>query len=266
MPSEIAAPKKKSAVSDEAMPLGKVVLQVRDLETSFGHSVIHSGFNLDVHAGEVLVLLGGSGAGKSTFLRCLVGLERPSAGSCLFEGEDLFQLDERGWCARRQRIAYAFQGGALFDSLTVAENLSYPLREHTRLGETEIAEKVRDMLVRFGMQGCEGLLPASLSGGMQKRIGLARAIMSDPAVILYDEPTAGLDPANSRKIATLIRSLRDAGKTSVLVTHDTVTALQVADRIAFIHGGRIAVTQTRAEVAASPHPRIAAYLEGEELP
>lgn len=242
------------------------ILAIKGLETRFGSKVVHHGLNLSIKRGEVLVLLGGSGAGKSTLLRTLIGLEVPYKGACEFEGKDLYQLAESDWQIVRQRIAYAFQGGALFDSLTVEDNLAYPLLEHTDMKPAERRERIQTTLESFGLAGCGTLLPSSLSGGMQKRVGLARAIMLDPAVILYDEPTAGLDPANSRMIAKTILTLRGTGKTSVLVTHDTVTALEVADRIAFIHGGGIAACQTRAEVDACPEPLIAAYLKGEHVP
>jgi phospholipid/cholesterol/gamma-HCH transport system ATP-binding protein len=251
-----------SATASSSAPL----LAIEHLETRFGRRVVHKDLSLDLHEGEVLVLLGGSGSGKSTLLRTLIGLETPSGGSCRFEDEDLYRLEEPDWQRVRRRIAYAFQGGALFDSLTVAENLSYPLLEHTELSEAECLAKVTETLERFGLAGTEKLLPASLSGGMQKRVGLARAIMLDPRIILYDEPTAGLDPTNGRKIAETILALKAAGKTSILVTHDTACALAVADRIAFIHEGKIAAVQTRDEVLRAPAPLIDAYLKGEDQP
>lgn len=243
-----------------------VLLQIAELETRFGPKVVHHGLSLDVLEGEVLVLLGSSGSGKSVLLRTLIGLEVPSGGTCLFEGQDLYKLQESGWNQVRSRIAYAFQGGALFDSLTVEENLCYPLQEHTELTPAQCLDQVREALARFGLLGSEQLLPSSLSGGMQKRVGLARATMLEPKIILYDEPTAGLDPANSRKVADTILTLRGTGKTSVLVTHDTVCALRVTDRIAFIHEGRIAALQSIAEVTTTPAPLIAAYLIGEDVP
>lgn len=242
----------------------ELLLKVEGLKTQFDKKVIHKDLALEVEKGEILVLLGGSGAGKSVLLRSFIGLEVPTEGRCLFQGRDLFELREAEWKLVRTQIAYAFQGGALFDSLTVAENLAYPLRAHSKMDSAQIAEKVASMLELISLPGTENLLPSALSGGMQKRVGLARAIILDPDLILYDEPTAGLDPANSRKISELILQLKNHGKTSILVTHDTECALHVASRIAFIHGGKIAAMQTIEEVRTAPHPLIAAYFKGEE--
>lgn len=241
------------------------IMSVVNLETKFKTKVIHYQLNLNVLRGETLVLFGGSGSGKSTLLRALIGLEQPTSGAIYYGEHNLIDLSEREWKPLRQKIAYAFQGGALFDSLTVAENLLYPLNEHTKLSPEDSMERVREILDKMGLPGTEDLLPSSLSGGMQKRVGLARAIILDPEVILYDEPTAGLDPANSRKIAEAIELLKKLGKTSILVTHDTACALQVADRIAYIHGGKIEAIQPIADVKSNPHPLIEAYLKGEAL-
>ena len=243
----------------------KTILSVVGLETKFKTKVIHQDLNLDVLRGETLVLFGGSGSGKSTLLRALIGLENPTSGAIYYADHNLFHMTEREWKPIRQKIAYAFQGGALFDSLTVEENLQYPLIEHTQLSPAERQQKVTAMLEQMGLPGTQTLLPASLSGGMQKRVGLARAIILEPEIILYDEPTAGLDPANSRKIAEAITLLKQTGKTSILVTHDTACALQVADRIAYIHAGKIEALQTIADVNANPHPLISAYLKGEAV-
>lgn len=242
-----------------------VVISVKNLETGFGSKTIHKDLSVDIKKNEILVLLGASGSGKSVFLRTLIGLEQPRKGSCFFNDKDVFTNGEKDWVYVRKKIAYAFQGGALFDSLTVEENLSYPLREHAKLNKNVIRAQVSEMLKHLGLPGTEKLLPASLSGGMQKRVGLARAIMLDPEVILYDEPTAGLDPANSRNISETILKLKESGKTSILVTHDIDCALRVADRVAFIYRGKIEVLQTIEEVKSNPHPLIDSYLKGEEV-
>lgn len=254
-----------ATISSTHMLDSSKIMSVVNLETKFKTKVIHSQLNLEVLRGETLVLFGGSGSGKSTLLRALIGLEQPTSGAIYYGDCNLIDLSEREWKPIRQKIAYAFQGGALFDSLTVAENLLYPLNEHTKLSPKDAMERVREILEKMGLPGTEELLPASLSGGMQKRVGLARAIILDPEIILYDEPTAGLDPANSRKIAEAILLLKKSGKTSILVTHDTACALQVADRIAYIHEGKIAALQPIGEVKSNPHPLIDAYLNGEAI-
>lgn len=242
---------------------GEVILKIRDLETRFGPKTIHSGLDLEVKKGELLVLFGGSGTGKSTLLRAIIGLDRPAGGSIEFEGEELSELDDKGWREVRKKIAYSFQNGALFDSLTVGENLEYPLREFTRLSKDERAEAAAEMLKRVGLPDSVNLYPAELSGGMQKRVGMARTLMMKPDLVLYDEPTAGLDPANSKMIADLMKGLRDTGTTGILVTHDVPCALAVADRIAFLSGGKIAVVQSRREVDERPNEKISAYMNGE---
>lgn len=240
-------------------------LSIKNLGMEFGTKVIHKNFNLDVYDGEILVLLGASGSGKSTLLRALIGLETPSEGECQFESLNLFSLNEKQWVDVRQKIAYSFQGGALFDSLTVEENLMYPLQAHTKQSTSEMKQSVDEILNRFGLPNTQQLLPASLSGGMQKRVGLARAMMLDPNIILYDEPTAGLDPANSRIISETILNLKKMGKTSILVTHDTQCAQHVADRLAYIHDKKIAAVQTIEEFLAAPHPHFERYFKGEAL-
>jgi phospholipid/cholesterol/gamma-HCH transport system ATP-binding protein len=239
------------------------LLSIRGLETRFGSKIIHSGLDLDVQRGEILVLFGGSGSGKSTLLRAIIGLDMPSAGAIYLDGEDITHFDENQWREVRKRVGYSFQNGALFDSLTVAENLEYPLRELTNMPAAERAEARQKMLERIGMPDIGPLYPAELSGGMQKRVGMARALMLNPALILYDEPTAGLDPANIKKIANLMLDRKTEGQTGILVTHDVACALMVGDRIAFLNEGRIVVIQERAAIDRDPDERIAAYIKGD---
>jgi len=248
---------------DKGKEDSNVLLRIRDLETRFGSRTIHHGLDLDVYKGELLVLFGGSGTGKSTLLRAIIGLDRAAAGSLQLDGQELSHLDDKGWREVRRKIGYSFQSGALFDSLTVGENLEYPLREFTDLKAPERKAQAQAMLAKVGLPGIEGLYPAELSGGMQKRVGMARTLMLEPELVLYDEPTAGLDPANSKMIAELMRELKIAGTTGILVTHDVPCALAVADRIAFLQGGKISVIQTRAEIDKKPDEQISAYMNGD---
>ncbi len=240
-----------------------VLLKIQNLETRFGSRTIHHGLDLEVYKGELLVLFGGSGTGKSTLLRAIIGLDRPMGGSIQLEGDELSGLDDKGWREIRRKIGYSFQSGALFDSLNVGENLEYPLREFTNLIASERKAQAQAMLARVGLPGIDGLYPSELSGGMQKRVGMARTLMLDPALVLYDEPTAGLDPANSKMIAELMRELKNSGKTGILVTHDVPCALSVGDRIAYLQGGKISIVQTRSEIDKAPDERISAYMNGE---
>lgn len=239
------------------------VIEVQNFKKSFGTKQVHKGVSFEVYKGEVLGLIGGSGTGKSVLLRSLIGLEKCDSGEILIEGENITNMKERDLVAIRKKVAYAFQGGALFDSMTVFENLAYPLREHTPMTEREISKRIIDLLGEFGLAGNEGLFPASLSGGMQKRVGLARAIIMNPDVILYDEPTAGLDPFNTKKISEMILRLKDKDKTGILVTHDMPVAFEVCDRIAMLNHGRLDVIGTPAEILKDKKHPISVFASGE---
>lgn len=215
------------------------VIEVIDFHKSFRGRKIHQGVSFYVRKGECLGLIGGSGAGKSVLLRSLVGLEKPDQGNILIDGIDIAKMTESELIEIRKKVAYAFQGGALFDSMTVYENLAYPLREHFTFTEDEIKQKIHDQLKEFGLPGSENLFPGNLSGGMQKRVGLARAMMMHPEVVLYDEPTAGLDPYNTKRIQESILSLKAKSVTSILVTHDMPTVYAVCDKVALLQNGRI---------------------------
>src|SRR3954447_8210336 len=217
----------------------EVVLDVRDLHKSFGEKVVHRGLSFQLRHGEILGLFGGSGTGKSVILRSIIGLEKPDQGEIVFQGKNLVEFNEYEMMSIRTQIGYVFQNGALFDSLTVEENLAYPLEEHTDLKEAEILKRVNRMLELIDMKGSNTLLPAELSGGMQKRAGMARATILEPHIILFDEPTAGLDPVNTKRLLDNIKKLKKNGITGIFVTHDIPSAFEIADRIAILYSGKI---------------------------
>jgi phospholipid/cholesterol/gamma-HCH transport system ATP-binding protein len=241
---------------------GKVVLSVKGLHKSFGDKLIHKGVSFDLREGEVLGLFGGSGTGKSVLIRSIIGLERPDSGEVIFEGKNLLTFTERQLYKVRTQIGFVFQNGALFDSLTVEENLAYPLKEHTKLSEAEIQDRIEKMLELIDMKGTNDLLPNELSGGMQKRAGLARATILEPKVILFDEPTAGLDPVNTRRLTGNISRLKERGITGIFVTHDIPAAFEICDRIAILNEGKIHVIDTVEAVKHSKDPFVQSFVEG----
>ena len=223
------------------------------------------GVSLSVERGETMVIMGGSGSGKTVTLRLIAGLIRPSAGTVHVFGERIDSLSEEELLPIRRRMGYVFQGAALFDSLSVHENVAYPLREHTSLGEPDIRERVLHFLSVVGL-GADvlDLLPSELSGGMRKRVGIARALAQEPQMLLFDEPTAGLDPTNARMVAELIVQLRGGVcDTAIVVTHDLELTKTVADRVAILIEGRFAALGPRDEVLASSEPAVQAFLAGE---
>lgn len=239
---------------------GKPVLEIKGLCKSFGPRRVLDNIELTLHDGEVLALFGGSGTGKSVILRSIIGLEKPDAGSILFKGQDLIPLTENELIETRKKVAYVFQNGALFDSMTVYENLAYPLREHTDLDEAGIQREIMNMLDLISMKGSENLLPANLSGGMQKRVGLARAIILRPEIVLYDEPTAGLDPTNTKNLLDLVNKLRAKGSTGIFVTHDIPAAFMIADRIAILYNRKIHVVDTIDNIKKSDDPVVKGFI------
>ncbi len=241
------------------------LITFRRVNKAFGPKVIYRGLDLDVRAGETITIMGGSGVGKSVMLKLLIRLIEADAGSIVFDGQEITTMSERAIAMTRRRIAMLFQGAALFDSITVGENVAYGLHEHLRkeLSPTQIAERVDWALNLVGLPGIETMRPADLSGGMKKRVGLARAIAIRPEVLLYDEPTTGLDPINTERINHLIRGLKDAlGVTSIVVTHDMKSAFSVSDRMAMVHSGGIILAGTPAEFQASTDPRVADFITG----
>ncbi len=241
------------------------LIEVRGLYKNYGSKVVHAGIDLKIYQGEILTLMGGSGSGKSVLLRCLIGLEKPDRGEILFRGQDITKLDEESLVEVRKQIAYVFQYGALFDSLTIEENLGYPLREHTQHTDEQIAGKVKEALSQVGLDGSQQLFPGDLSGGMQRRVGVARSIIMRPEIILYDEPTTGLDPYNSRQILKIILDLQKKGATSVLVTHDMSSIFAVTDRVAFLKSGKIQALGTADEIKSSGDKELHGFINGETM-
>ena len=239
------------------------VIELRDFKKSFGTKQVHNGVNFTVNKGECLGLVGGSGAGKSVILRSLIGLEKADSGSILIDGTDITRMDEKGLVEIRKKVAYVFQNGALFDSMTVFDNLAYSLRAHTTMTHDQMDKKISDQLDEFGLLSAKKLYPSELSGGMQKRVGLARAIMMDPDVILYDEPTAGLDPYNTLKIQELILRLKAKKVTSILVTHDMPTGIAVCDRFVFLQNKVISENGTTQELLAQPNSLVNQFIKGQ---
>jgi phospholipid/cholesterol/gamma-HCH transport system ATP-binding protein len=239
-----------------------IALDVIDLYKSFGEKAVHKGVSFQLYQGEILGLFGGSGTGKSVILRSIIGLEKPDSGQILFQGTDITHLSERALIPVRTKIGYVFQNGALFDSLTVEENLSYPLIEHTSFTPPQIHKKVETMLELIDMKNTNALFPNELSGGMQKRAGLARAIILEPNIILFDEPTAGLDPINTKRLLENILKLKQKGITGIFVTHDIPSAFEIADRIAILYNGRIHVIDTVENIQKSEDPLVQSFIAG----
>ena len=230
----------------------KIVIEFKDVYKSFNGILVHNGINLSILEGEIISLLGGSGSGKSVLLKELIGLMKPDKGDIILLDNNVTQMNEEALIELREHIGMLFQGAALFDSLTVFENIAYPLREHLKLTEREIRERVAEKLQVVGLSGIEEKMPAELSGGMKKRVGLARAIATEPEIILYDEPTTGLDPMTAQRINDLIIELqRKLGITTIVVTHDLHCVKTVSDRIAMLHEGKIVAIGTWEELVTS---------------
>ena len=238
-----------------------IAISVRNLRVNYGeHEVLHN-ISFDVKAGETITILGGSGSGKTTLLRSLVGLEKPSSGAIWIRGQDLCCASPREMAELRKKFGVSFQGGALFGSMTVGENVALPLREHTRLDDSTIEVMVRLKLEEVGLSGYEDYNPAQLSGGMKKRAAIARALTMDPEILFFDEPSAGLDPIIAAGIDDLVLKLKRAfGMTIVVVTHELASAFLIADRMVLIDKGNIIAIGTPEEMKADQHPRVRQFL------
>jgi phospholipid/cholesterol/gamma-HCH transport system ATP-binding protein len=248
----------RNALPQESMPM----VSVRDLRVSYGPIEILHGINLEVKQGETLVILGGSGSGKSTLLRTLVGLERPDSGQIWIKGKNIAAISHAEMDEIRKKIGMSFQGGALFGSMTVGDNVALPLREHTKLEESTIDIILRLKLDQVGLAGFEYYMPSQLSGGMKKRAAVARALAMDPEVLFFDEPSAGLDPIIAAGIDQLILELKRAFRmTIVVVTHELASAYLIADRMILIDKGNIVAVGTTEEMRSSSQPRVRQFLD-----
>lgn len=246
---------------------GEQLIHFEHLQKAFGAKRVYDDLELDVRAGETLVVLGGSGTGKSVLLKCLIGLQRPDAGRILFQGHEVTGFSEEQFIPVRRNVAMVFQGAALFDSLSVGENVAYPLREHfPDMPLDEVRQRVAEKLALVNLPGTERLMPSDLSGGMKKRVGLARAIATNPEVILWDEPTTGLDPVTTQSINSMINSMKKKlGCTSIVVTHDLVSAFAVGDRMAMLANRRIVQVGTPDEFRRSRVPEVRAFLDARRV-
>ena len=255
--------------ANKPAPKGEAIIQFRKVKKAFGPKVIYDGLDLDIHAGESLTIIGGSGVGKSVMLKMLIGLLKVDSGSILFHGQDITKMDNLELAKVRQSIGMLFQGAALFDSISVGANVAYGLHEHFhhKMSDAEIAERVAWALGLVGLPGIEDMRPADLSGGMKKRVGLARAMAVRPEVILFDEPTTGLDPINTTRINHLITGLkRTLSITSIVVTHDMASAFHISDRLAMVYRGRIIAQGTPDEFKAIENQRVADFIHGRAPP
>jgi phospholipid/cholesterol/gamma-HCH transport system ATP-binding protein len=239
------------------------MIEIKDLYKSFHNKLVLEGVNLTIHKGETVVVIGRSGCGKSVLLKHIIGLLKPDKGQLLIDGEDITAYPKDRLNQLRQRFGMLFQGAALFDSMTVAENVGLGLREHTKMTDEKIREIATEKLKMVGLVGAEELKPAELSGGMKKRVGLARAIAMNPEFILYDEPTTGLDPIMADAINDLVVNLRNTLKiTSIAVTHDMSSAYKIADKIAMLYKGAIIFAGTPEETKKTDNPIVQQFIQG----
>lgn len=255
--------KPSGAERDSDFKKGDVIVRVRDVRMSYDGRPILKGVNLEVRKGETLVIMGGSGHGKSTMLRLMIGAERPDAGTIELFGKEITSLSEEELYPIKRRFGVLFQSGALYNSMTVGENIALPLREHTDLDEKIISIIIKLKLELVGLRDFEHLMPAQLSGGMKKRVGLARAIALDPEIIFYDEPGAGLDPVMLAVIDELIMGLGEKlGVASIVVTHEMQSAFRIADRMVLMHGGLVLAEGTPEQIRTTSDPVVQQFIQG----
>lgn len=246
----------------QIVPGDDVIIRAENLHKAFGANKVLRGVDLELRRGTTTVILGGSGSGKSVLMKHLIGLLQPDEGRILVEGDDVGTLEGEALLRFRSKFGMVFQWAALFDSMTVAENVAFPLREHkASLGEREILRQVSEKLSLFGLEGTEDKYPADLSGGMRKRVGLARAIIMEPRILLYDEPTTGLDPITTDSVDEMIKTAKSRlGVTSVVISHDIASTFNIADTIAFLYDGRIVSCGAPETVRNSSHEFVQTFL------
>ena len=240
-----------------------IKIRVVNLQKSFGENQVLRGVHLEIQQGESMVVIGGSGSGKTVLIKCIIGLIRPDGGEIYVDGLEITSLNERSLNEVRKKFGMLFQGGALFDSLKVWENVGFGLRQQTRLGEEEIRRIATEKLRLLGLKDVEDLMPAELSGGMKKRVSLARAIVLEPEMLLYDEPTTGIDPVVADAINELIIRMREKlNVTSIAITHDMKSAYKIGDRIAMLYQGKIIEVGTPDDIKNSPNPIVQQFIQG----
>ncbi len=243
---------------------GQTMIHLKEVYKSFGRNHVLRGVNLEIKCGESMVVIGGSGTGKSVLIKCVIGLLRHDRGEIYVDGKEVSHLNESGWNELRKKFGMLFQRDALFDSLTVWENVGFALRHHTHLTDEQIKDMAIEKLKLVGLSNIENLMPAELSGGMRKRVSLARAIAMEPAILLYDEPTTGLDPIMANVINELIVTMREKlDVTSIAITHDMNSAYRIADRIAMLYQGEIIEVGTPQEIKSSQNPIVQQFIQGE---
>ena len=239
------------------------MIKIIDLKKSFNSKKVLDGTNLEIEKGKITVIIGRSGEGKSVLIKHIIGLLKPDSGQILLDGQDITKMTERELNEVRRRFGMLFQGAALFDSLTVGENVAFPLREHAGMPEADLKKVIKEKLRLVGLKNVENMMPADLSGGMKKRVGLARAIAMDPEIVLFDEPTTGLDPIMSDNVATLILDTqRDLKTTYIVITHDISLTYKIADKVAMLHEGKIVEQGDVEYVKSSANPILRQFLEG----
>jgi phospholipid/cholesterol/gamma-HCH transport system ATP-binding protein len=266
LPATSPLPAPASVPAPVVAAAGEAAISVEGIEKRFGRKVIYCGLDLSVRRGETLTVLGPSGSGKSVLLKLIIGLLKPDAGRILVDDLDVVTLDERALRPIRKKVAILFQGAALFDSMNVGQNVAYGLVEQGGTSAADTRARVAECLEWVGLPGTESMAPSDLSGGMKKRIGLARALATAPEIILYDEPTTGLDPSNSRRINELILALQERLKvTSLVITHDLRSAFEVSNRIALVSEHKVALVQDAAEAQKSPGPALEQFLKGRDI-